>query len=190
MKSFDAFNLTGCDKGFNHRYDLYYDKIFENFKPESLLEIGVRNGRSLASWKLMFPSCQIEGVDITKRSFIPSYIDFSSANIIIGDSTKLEIVSKLKDSYDVIIDDGSHYYRDIARTFRNLHTKFNKYYIIEDWYYDVNMALRYINNFGFSNIEVYKSKNSNMKILDNRIFTHRKTKKWRRIDQNMIVISR
>lgn len=190
MKAKDAFVIANCDKGYVHQYDRYYDKIFADYVPNSLLEIGVSKGKSLVSWRLMFPDCDITGIDITNKFFVKKFINFSQASIILGDSTNPNIVNHLDKSYDVIIDDGSHYYRDIARTFKNLHTKFNKYYIIEDFYYDIGLALKYINRFGFYDITVRKSKNSNILIKDKKIFTHKTTQKSRCIDQNFIIIRR
>lgn len=190
MNTKQAFHLTLCDKGFIHEYYRFYDEIFRNFCPESLLEIGIMNGRSLASWRLRFPKCKITGIDISDEKFNSKLINFSQSEIIIADSTKPTISDKIKETHDVIIDDGSHYYRDIMRTFKNLHNKFNHYYIIEDYYYDIDLARQYINKLGFTDVNFYTSKNSNIKIADRRIFTHKTTKKYRIIDQNLIVIKR
>ncbi len=189
MKCKEAFLQTDTDKGFSHGYDRFYDLIFNDYKPESLLEVGIKRGNSIAAWRLMFPECMLTGIDITDKSFQKDLIEFSKMQVIIGNSTEPEILEKLDKSYDVIIDDGSHYYKDIAKTFKNLHTKFNKYYIIEDWYYDLNMAKKFINKYGFFNVSFYKSIQSNIKVPEAAIFkTKRKTSIT--IDQNLIIIKR
>ena len=189
MKAFRAFAKTNCDKGYVHGYDRYYDEIFEDYIPNSLLEIGISSGNSLAAWRLMFPKCDIWGIDITAKYFFKKNINFANANIVIADSTKLETVQKLKSNYDVIIDDGSHYYKDTMRNFKNFHNKFNNYYIIEDYYYDVDLAKKFINNFGYDNITFYKSSRAILKLPNNRLYKSRK-KTFSVIRQNMIIIKR
>lgn len=189
MKVGQAFSKAKCDKGYVHGYDRYYDQIFEDFIPDSLLEVGISSGNSLYAWKMLFANCNIHGIDITKRRFNKKLISYSKAKITIADSTKPNIKDKIKDNYDIIIDDGSHYYKDIMRTFKNLHTKFNRYYIIEDWYYDKAMIERYINKFGFYNVSFHISDNSKIPVKDSVLFRcKRKTSSI--IDQNMIIIKR
>jgi hypothetical protein len=189
MRSLKAFTLSDTDKGTWHGYDRFYDSMFKDFTPKSLLEIGVKRGNSLAAWKMLFPSCDLYGLDITNREFESDLIRFSDAKITIGNSTKIEVADKFSDTYDVIIDDGSHYYKDMMRTFNHFHTKFTKYYVIEDYVYDLNLARQFINNFGYHNISFYKSKHSNITIPKNAIF-RTKSRKSIRIDQTLIVIRR
>jgi cephalosporin hydroxylase len=189
MKIRTAFLEANTDKGRIHEYDRFYDIIFNNYAPKSLLEIGIKTGSSLSAWKILFPECNIFGIDITNNNFNPARIKFSDAKIIIGDATKIEIVDKLEKDYDVIIDDGSHYYKDIIKTFKLFHTRFNKYYIIEDWHYDLDIAKKFLNSYGYYNINFYKSKRSEMTIPKRDIF-RTKSNNYIKIDQNMIVVSR
>lgn len=189
MKSLKAFSLSNTDKGKWHGYDKYYDEVFKDYVPNSLLEIGVKRGNSLAAWKMLFPNCDLHGLDITNREFESNLIEFSGAKITIGNSTKLEVANKFVNIYDVIIDDGSHYYKDMMRTFKHFHTKFEKYYIIEDYVYDLELARQFISNFGYHNISFYKSNRSNITIPKNAIF-RTKSKKIITIDQSLIVIKR
>ena len=189
MKSIEAFTLYNTDKGLRHGYNRYYDEMFKDFSPKSLLEVGVKGGNSLAAWKMLFPSCDLYGLDITNRKFESDLIKFSDAKIIIGNSTKIEVANEFLDTYDVIIDDGSHYYKDMMRTFNHFHTKFNKYYVIEDYVYDLNLAKQFINSFGYNNISFYKSNHSNINVRKDLIF-RTKSKKLIRIDQTLIVIRR
>lgn len=185
MKAERAFAEAGTDKGVIHGYDRFYDELFENYIPDSLLEIGIKGGHSLAAWKLLFPKCNITGIDIKNAEFTKKLIAFSNAKIIIEDSTKF----KSKINYDVIVDDGSHYYKDIMKTFLNLHTNFKKYYIIEDWHYDLDIARRFLNKHGYHNISFHLSNRSRL-LVEEKIIFKTKSEKLIRIDQNMIVIKR
>lgn len=189
MKALKAFSEANTDKGYVHGYDRFYDEIFQDFTPDSLLEIGVKQGRSLSAWRIMFPKCDITGIDITDKDFIKEQIQFAQAKIIIGNSTKSQILDKTDRNYDVIIDDGSHYYKDIMRTFKNFHTKFNNYYVIEDWHYDLNFIKKFLNSYGYHNVSFHKSVRSRIPVLERAIFRTKK-KESRIIDQNMIIIKR
>jgi cephalosporin hydroxylase len=188
-RAFNAFSQAGTDKGYVHGYDRHYDKMFENYDPDSLLEIGVKRGSSLAAWRIMFPDCKITGIDITDKEFIKNKIDFSQAEIVLEDSTKPKILDKLKSSYNVIIDDGSHYYKDIMRTFDLLHTRFNKYYVIEDYCYDLDMAKKFLNERGYYNVSFYSSKNPKRVVYKTGIYRTRSKDKIV-VNQKLIVIER
>lgn len=189
MKAEKAFAKVGTDKGFIHGYDRFYGPIFEDFKPKSLLEIGVKFGHSLAAWRLMFPNCDITGCDIKDVEFSKELIAFSGANIIIEDSTKPKIKERLKNNYDVIIDDGSHYYKDIIRTFKNLHDRFNEYYIIEDWHYDLDIAKRFLNSYGFYNVSFHLSHRSNLTV-EKRTNFKTDSRELIKCDEALIIIKR
>src|SRR5947209_475468 len=66
-----------------HGYTMFYEHYFgpRRFEELRLLEIGVLDGRSLATWKEYFPHAQIYGLDID-----PSCRKFEqgSVKIIIG----------------------------------------------------------------------------------------------------------
>ena len=189
MRAFRAFSQAATDKGYVHGYDRYYDKLFKTYTPDSLLEIGVKGGRSLTAWRIMFPECSITGVDITDKEFSKRLIKFSQAKIVVEDATKPEIVNILDNNYDVIVDDGSHYYKDIIKSFKLLHNKFNKYYIIEDWHYDLDIAKKFLNKHGYHNVTFHLSSRSKMLVQERAIFKT-KRKNLIKIDQNMIVIKR
>jgi hypothetical protein len=187
MKSEIAFKQAETDKVI-HGYNQYYDKIFENFTPNTLLEIGVKEGNSLAAWKMIFPDCQLFGIDITDRNFNDKLISFSEAKITIANSTKLSPIQK----YDIIIDDGSHYYKDIARTFKLFHNNFNRYYVIEDYFYDIDMARKFLNKNGYTKINIFPSIHiKNYKVDKHVLITEMvKTNKTIRVDGHMIVVER
>ena len=152
-----AFHQTETDKGYVHDYDKWYNTIFKDYTPKSLLEIGVMSGRSLAAWKIVFPNCDITGLDITNKKISAKYIKMADAKIVIGNSTKPEIKDIVTESYDVIIDDGSHYYKDIIATWENFNDKFNYAYVIEDVMFEKESILNSIKERGYTNIKIYPS---------------------------------
>lgn len=173
----NAFLQSGTDKYDVHGYDQYYSEVFKDYTPNSMMEIGVKQGRSLASWKLLFPQADISGVDIHDKEFIKKYIDMSDANIYIGDATKKETIDQLG-TYDVIVDDGSHYYKDIIKSFYLLKDKFNHAYVIEDCMYKQDFTLKCIRRLGFNNIKIYPSFYKTMHVdidwLKTRKYGHRR----------------
>lgn len=162
-KMYDVFQSTKTDKAASHDYHIQYTKLFENFNPESILEIGIKRGASLAAWKTLFPKCKITGIDITDSEFDQSLIEYSSATIILGDATKKEILQDIQESYDVIIDDGSHRYEDILKSFELLKERFKYYYIIEDSLYMQKETVEIIKSMGFA-VQLFPSKTKNVKI--------------------------
>lgn len=151
-----AFQICGTDK-LRHGYSEFYDQVI-NFNPESILEIGIKTGKSLAAWRLLYPHAHITGVDITTKNFVNNMIELSRAEIIIKDSTLPDIKDIINNKFDIIVDDGSHFYKDICRTFFNLQHKFNRLYIIEDAMYKQDFIIKFIKNLGYNNINVFNSK--------------------------------
>ena len=127
----DKGTIYGCA----HNYTKVYTSMFKNYKEISkdteikLFEIGVASASSLKMWSSFFDKISITGIDIN-----PSCKDFckefDNIEIIIGDVLKKEI----NDTYDIIIDDGSHLADDIIESFQKLYPKLNKdgIYVIED----------------------------------------------------------
>jgi hypothetical protein len=126
------------------KWELYleeYDKLFEGFrdKPIALLEIGVQNGGSLEIWSRYFHKDSIiVGLDIDEKCAQLKY-ENPNIKVIIGDATKPEIIEVIRkesgvESFDVIIDDGSHTSEDIIKAFCNLFPilKIGGLYIVED----------------------------------------------------------
>lgn len=105
-------------------------------EPVSFLEIGVQNGGALEIWAKFLPfGSRIVGLDINadveKLSF-----DNSKIKVHVVDATDREAVESLlgDDSFDLVIDDGSHRSIDIISSFEILfpHVKPGGVYIIED----------------------------------------------------------
>ena len=184
-----AFDETRTDKGYTHGYDRLYGEIFASYTPSSLLELGVMQGRSIAAWKIIFPSCDITGVDISDKKFSKPIINFADSKIIIGDCTKPEILDKL-DTYDVIVDDASHFYKDIIRSFIILKDRFKYAYVIEDAMYHNDFVIEMIRRQGFSNIVVYDSKVSGVPVSKSKVTQKKGHKGQTVVDLKMIVVYR
>ena len=139
-------NLTTEDYGANdkggqiHTYLETYDKLFEPFQNGcKLLEIGLALGDSIDLWNEYFYNSRIIGVDISVVFDVKKYCRTNTisnhVDIIEADGTKETILNILgKDSFDIIIDDGSHMTQDQITTFNLLKGRMNKggLYIIED----------------------------------------------------------
>ncbi len=133
----------GTDKADpHHSFDnLSYLDVYEKYLSEyrdkniSLLEIGVRKGDSLRTWKSYFQDGEIFGVDIdpsTKKS------EEKRIRIEIGSQDDIQFLKTCfgeDKKFDIIIDDGSHVNKMTITSFEYL---FNKrlrpggIYIIED----------------------------------------------------------
>ena len=147
----EYFDKFRCDKSLTHGYDNYYYDLI-NFNVTSLLEIGVHEGRSLASFRNIFPNCDLFGLDITNNRFKQHLLDEARSCIFLEDSTKIaKDHVALQRKYDVIIDDGSHFSRDIIKTFINFKDNFTFCYIMEDVRegFDKIENLILANNLGF-----------------------------------------
>jgi hypothetical protein len=146
----NAFDLARTDKGYTHEYETGYEFVFKDFSPTSLLEIGIKQGKSLAAWRFLFPECDITGVDITDKDFRDKSIEIAQSKNIICDSTKPELLQLLEPSYDVIIDDGSHFYLDIEKTFDLLKYRFKHAYVVEDSMYGTEVLVAYARSLGYT----------------------------------------
>ena len=86
----------------------------------SLLEIGVQNGGSLDIWAKYFANAsRIIGCDIDPLCGNLRYSD-NRISVLIGDIRSENIftrIESLSHSFEIIIDDGSHYSDDVITTF-------------------------------------------------------------------------
>lgn len=153
---YNAFIKFKCDKGTNHGYEEAYGKVFEKKTPNTILEVGIKEGRSIAAWNHLFPDALITGVDIIKNKYIKEIPD--DFEEIICDSTKPEVLERLGGrKFDVIVDDGSHFYKDILKTWDLLHNSFKFAYIIEDSYYKTDEIIDHIKEMGYNKVYKFKS---------------------------------
>lgn len=115
-------NHTGKQSDKWSGYLRVYDKLFAPYrhKPVRLLEIGVQNGGSLEVWSQYFPSAsRLIGCDIEPACAQLRYDDPRIAIVVgdaVADSTQTQITG-YSDSFDIVIDDGSHRSSDIVRAF-------------------------------------------------------------------------
>jgi SAM-dependent methyltransferase len=135
MKTLNEIGLNyNSDKvSEHHNYLNLYDKFFTDirFNENKILEIGVLHGDSIKMLKDYFENSTITGIDIDNKEHLSSdrliflQNDQSNRNFLEGFED---------DSFDVIIDDGSHKMSHQQISFGVLFKKLKKggVYIIED----------------------------------------------------------
>jgi hypothetical protein len=148
----EIINSYGSDKNLSG-YTPYYIDIFESIRHKKidLLEIGIgtiiqhapssmantriqnyKPGASLRAWQEYFSNANIYGGDIQ----LDTQFSENRIKTFLFDSTKkIECDFTLQDmTFDIIIDDGWHWYEAQLNTFDNLFSRVKSggYYIIED----------------------------------------------------------
>lgn len=158
------FDEYGTDKGtLSHSYHHAYSSIFNNFTPNSILEIGIHEGRSLASWKKMFPDSIVHGIDMRNTAMIE---EAKSIPVFRGNATDNNFMNSVVDrTYDIIIDDADHRPDNQWKVFLTLEDKWSKFYVIEDVIDDINerMLRRRLREKGYTNIVTHTSAANNPK---------------------------
>jgi len=138
------------DKWTDHYYVQHiYEDLFAQFnhKKINFLEIGVFNGESMKLWHDYFVNAKnIVGIDIFTRTTIEEVsknlkgydVDLHKINSKDDINKIREFSKKYKDGFDIIIDDGSHWYRSQIDTYKNFKNMMNPggVYIIEDISFD------------------------------------------------------
>ncbi|WP_323118367.1 glycosyltransferase [Burkholderia alba] len=111
-------NLSDKWEQYLNIYDMELRGFVERAQPVSLLEIGVQNGGSLQVWKKYFTNgSRIVGLDIEEAC---RGLDLGeNIEILIGDASDPVQIQQLlgDDTFDVIVDDGSHRSDHIIATF-------------------------------------------------------------------------
>jgi hypothetical protein len=103
-------------------YLIHYDKLFLEYRDRkiSLLEIGIQNGGSMDTYANYFNNAKLfVGCDINEKCKNLEYND-EKINIIVGDANSNGVFNHivgLGNSFDIIIDDGSHISSDILNSF-------------------------------------------------------------------------
>lgn len=127
----------GTDK-LEHGYLSFYEQYLPK-EPKRILEIGVKEGRSLAMWAEYFPNAEVHGLDLFAEPNIDEVRSWLLAedkpfnNICLHQGNQCDwlfLEQLRKFDFDVIIDDGSHNSRDQMITFFGLYN--GKQYYIED----------------------------------------------------------
>jgi cephalosporin hydroxylase len=132
----DIYNTI--DPGTIDRWDAYidiYDRLFVQFRrqPVQVLEIGVLRGGSLAMWSRYFHADSIiVGLDRDSRCKTPNIVN---VRLEFGDQADKGILERIKKKYkyfDIVIDDGGHFWRQQSASFENLYECTRSLYIVED----------------------------------------------------------
>lgn len=131
MKISEILAKYDTDKVKGHNYGRAYDELFKQFDRDAklnILEIGTQKGGSLLAWKEYFPNATITGVDIVDV-VKPEY---RSENItyVLSDIKEW----KTDQTFDIIIDDGSHFLEDVRYVVDKFQDKLrpNGLLIVED----------------------------------------------------------
>lgn len=117
----------------------FYNELFKPLKNTkiSMLEIGIQNGGSHEVWAEYFASGErFIGCDIDQKCNNLKYKD-ERIKLVIGNVNKestYKQITEIKESFDIIIDDGSHLSSDIINSFLIYfpHIKPGGIYIVED----------------------------------------------------------
>jgi SAM-dependent methyltransferase len=116
-----------------------YERLFSPLRDQAvnLLEIGVQNGGSLEVWSQYFANAaQIIGCDVDPKCANLQYVD-PRIEVVVGDATAKRTrmqVMEICDSFDIVIDDGSHLSSDIVNAFLSYFPllKPGGLYVVED----------------------------------------------------------
>ena len=134
----NLFKKYKSDK-YNHRYFKIYETYLNNFKKRKikLLEIGVADGSSVKAWSKFFKNGKIVGIDIKEIDKKKLQIKSKNIDLLKGSQSNLIFLDKLVNKYksfDFIIDDGSHFPKDVIKSFKFLFPYLKKggIYFIED----------------------------------------------------------
>ena len=117
----------------------YYDEAFSLIRDKelSILEIGVQNGGSLEVYNEYFKNVKsVVGCDISPKC---GDLKFDSKNIevVVGDIKSDDVLKKItsiSETFDIIIDDGSHISSDIIIAFLKYFSLLNPggIFVVED----------------------------------------------------------
>jgi glycosyltransferase involved in cell wall biosynthesis len=116
-----------------------YERLFSPLRDQTvtLLEIGVQNGGSLEVWSQYFANAtRIIGCDVDPKCANLQYVD-PRIEVVVGDatakSTRMQVM-EICDSFDIVIDDGSHLSSDIVSAFLSYFPllKPGGLYVVED----------------------------------------------------------
>jgi hypothetical protein len=120
-----------------HNYAVKYDKILSANKESilSVLEIGVAQGQSIKMWTDYFPKAIIHGADISAPSKICEEYSNRVKFHLLDQRNEAQLKNMEQYSpFDLIIDDGNHYWFEQILTFKTLfpYVKSGGIYIVED----------------------------------------------------------
>ena len=120
-----------------HNFASKYDRLLSGVRDTftNVLEIGVAQGQSLKMWTDYFPNAAIHGADIDPScAASASYSNRISFHLLDqGNETHLKSMIMFA-PFDLIIDDGNHWWREQIVSFKSLFPLVKKggIYIVED----------------------------------------------------------
>lgn len=181
------FNYFGSDKAKfsklhnrpGHGFAKIYSKHFKDYinKDLSILEIGSYAGASAASFVKFLPKSKVFCLDVNISNFKYSSKKIHVYGVDVKNTDKVsEIIDAIYKkhsirSFDIIIDDGSHYLSDILSSLKYFMVHLSKggTYVIEDFkhpnYYKYNNDINHIF------VEEVLSKLTNNKQFTSKIFS-------------------
>jgi|TARA_Y100000389_G_scaffold163892_1_gene167347 predicted O-methyltransferase YrrM len=154
----DKANIFKKNNSKGHGYSNFYTNYLNHLKDKeiNILEIGSYAGASAAAFVKYFPKAKIFCFDINISNFIYESSKIFVYGIDVNNEKRVKkILSKIFfenqfSSFDLIIDDGSHYLSDILFSL-NFFFKYvckNGIYVIEDFklpnYYQYNKNINHI----------------------------------------------
>jgi predicted O-methyltransferase YrrM len=130
-------NGVKCYNGvLGHNYAKYYDQYLSKLDVNKMLEIGVSWGASIKMWDEYYDkNVEITGIDIDEKRFKVKDIETNNIKILLGNQNDIGFLNKLSnESFDLIIDDGSHRMKDQQVSLKVLfkYLRNGGLYIIED----------------------------------------------------------
>lgn len=139
----ELFHEHGTDKGWFHGYGPTYDALLTEttrIAINQVLELGVRDGSSLLTWRSAFPHAEVWGIDIAPISEgLTQQFHSQQIFFVQGDATEYEVIRRVSragafDRFDLIIDDASHEIADQLASLLLLwpHLAPGGLYVIED----------------------------------------------------------
>lgn len=176
MNITELCNKYGSDKGtinntndpntWMHSYSIFYDQIMGHLKDKQLniLDIGAwgaNDGGSTKTWQEFFVKSNIYACDINPKVVELNKIDRVKAFELDLDKefNVLETISKLKVTFDIVIEDALHSEQQQCRTLINLcpFMSSGSTYIIEDAPHSMNLINAINNQTGFPYLSAFEN---------------------------------
>lgn len=145
----------------------FYEELFKDHRDDrvSILEIGIQNGGSLETYAEYFKNFEILiGCDINENCKKLKY-NQNKIQVVVGDANSeltYNEIARIKNSFDFIIDDGSHVSVDILNSFIRYFPMVNPggVYVIED------TCTLFSKNFGGGILNEFSAYNFFKKLID------------------------
>lgn len=121
---------------YGHNYAELYDMVISGMDIKTMLEIGIGNGSSIRMWDEYFDhETFIYAIDINKKSTI-QFLGDENIYALIGNQNDKDFLDKYLsyETFDFIVDDGSHRMKDQQLSLKYLFPKLRSggLYVIED----------------------------------------------------------